>query len=183
MSKSSKAPKSFKSYALNKCLIGFGLVNGIINASIFAGMHASAEGAMFDLAAIVHDLSFTGLLLGILLFACVVPLTRMDLKNGKFSLPAAGAGTFPLVSGSYVVSMITAGVIATVAMTGAGALLAMVLPAAGATVTGMMFLKGIVCSFGGAVAGYFTISYVVRGQQKADAVAAAMAARTTEVAA
>lgn len=183
MAKSSKAPKSFKSYALNKCLIGYGLVNGIINASIFAGMHASAEGAMFDLAAIVHDLSFTGVLLGMLLFACVVPLTRMDLKHGKFALPAGGVGAFPLVSGSYAVSIFAVGAIAAVAMTGVGALLAMALPAAGATVTGMMFLKGIVCAFGGAVAGYFTISYVVRGQQKADAVAAAMAARTAEMAA
>lgn len=52
------------------------------------------------------------------------------------------------------------------------------LPAAGATVTGMMFLKGLVCALGGAVAGWFTISFVVRGQQKADEVAAAMASKT-----
>lgn len=36
-SKTPKAPKSFKSYALNKCLIGYGAVNGVINAAIFAG--------------------------------------------------------------------------------------------------------------------------------------------------
>ena len=182
-SKAPKSPKSFKSYALNKCLIGYGVVNGIINAAIFAGLHASAEGAMFDLAAVVHDLSFTGVLLGMLLFACVVPLTRMDLKHGKFAVPASGEGSFPLVSSSYAVSLLAVGAIAAVAMTGAGALLGLALPAAGATVTGMMFLKGIVCAFGGAVAGYFTISYVVRAQQKADAVAAAMAARTAELAA
>ena len=33
-SKIAKAPKSFKSYALNKCLIGYGVVNGIINAAM-----------------------------------------------------------------------------------------------------------------------------------------------------
>ena len=98
-SKIAKAPKSFKSYALNKCLIGYGVVNGIINAAIFAGINA-------------------------------------------------------------------------------GALLSLALPAAGATVTGMMFLKGLVCALGGAVAGWFTISFVVRGQQKADEVAAAMASKT-----
>ena len=68
------------------------------------------------------------------------------------------------------------------AIGGAGALLSLALPAAGATVTGMMFLKGLVCALGGAVAGWFTISFVVRGQQKADEVAAAMASKTAEAA-
>ena len=68
MAKSPKAPLSFTSYALNKCLIGYGVVNGIINAAIFAGLHAAAEGATFDMGAVVSDLSFTGLLLGMLLF-------------------------------------------------------------------------------------------------------------------
>ena len=88
-SKIAKAPKSFKSYALNKCLIGYGVVNGIINAAIFAGINAGAPDAMFGMHDIVHDLAFTGLLLGMLLFACVVPLTRMDLRKGVFSLPGA----------------------------------------------------------------------------------------------
>ena len=74
------------------------------------------------------------------------------------------------------------GALAAVVMTGAGALLSLALPAAGATVTGMMFLKGLVCALGGAVAGWFTISFVVRGQQKADEVAAAMASKTAEAA-
>ena len=148
-SKTPKAPKSFKSYALNKCLIGYGVVNGIINAAIFAGINAGAPDAMFGMHDIVHDLAFTGLLLGMLLFACVVPLTRMDLRKGVFSLPGAAGGAFPLVSSSYAVSIL-----------------------------GVMFLKGLVCALGGAVAGWFTISFVVRGQQKADEVAAAMASKT-----
>lgn len=185
MAKSSKTPKtkSFKSYALNKCLIGYGVVNGIINGAIFAGLHAATPDAMFGMAEIVHDLAFTGLLLGMLLFACVVPLTRMDLRKNVFSLPGRGAGTFALTSGSYAVSIIAVGALACVFMTGAGALLSLVLPAAGATVTGMMFLKGLVCAFGGALAGWFTISFVVRGQQKADAVAEAHAAQAAELAA
>ena len=170
-SKIAKAPKSFKSYALNKCLIGYGVVNGIINAAIFAGINAGAPDAMFGMHDIVHDLAFTGLLLGMLLFACVVPLTRMDLRK-------AAGGAFPLVSSSYAVSILGVGALAAVVMTGAGALLSLALPAAGATVTGMMFLKGLVCALGGAVAGWFTISFVVRGQQKADEVAAAMASKT-----
>ena len=142
-SKTPKAPKSFKSYALNKCLIGYGVVNGIINAAIFAGINAGAPDAMFGMHDIVHDLAFTGLLLGMLLFACVVPLTRMDLRKGVFSLPGAAGGAFPLVSSSYAVSILGVGALAAVVMTGAGALLSLALPAAGATVTGMMFLKGV----------------------------------------
>ena len=61
-SKIAKAPKSFKSYALNKCLIGYGVVNGIINAAIFAGINAGAPDAMFGMHDIVHDLAFTCLL-------------------------------------------------------------------------------------------------------------------------
>ena len=137
-SKTPKAPKSFKSYALNKCLIGYGVVNGIINAAIFAGINAGAPDAMFGMHDIVHDLAFTGLLLGMLLFACVVPLTRMDLRKGVFSLPGAAGGAFPLVSSSYAVSILGVGALAAVVMTGAGALLSLALPAAGATVTGMM---------------------------------------------
>ena len=122
-SKIAKAPKSFKSYALNKCLIGYGVVNGIINAAIFAGINAGAPDAMFGMHDIVHDLAFTGLLLGMLLFACVVPLTRMDLRKGVFSLPGAAGGAFPLVSSSYAVSILGVGALAAVVMTGAGALL------------------------------------------------------------
>ena len=133
---------------------------------------------LFSEADIFHDFALTGVLLGILLFVIVVPLTRMDLRKGVFSLPGAAGGAFPLVSSSYAVSILGVGALAAVVMTGAGALLSLALPAAGATVTGMMFLKGLVCALGGAVAGWFTISFVVRGQQKADEVAAAMASKT-----
>ena len=181
--KTASAPKSFKSYALNKCLIGYGVVNGIINAAIFAGLHAAAEGATFDMGAVVSDLSFTGLLLGMLLFACVVPLTRMDLRHGRFSLPTPGQGTFALMPGSYVGSLFATGAIALVAMTGLSSVASLFLPAAGISVTAMMLLKGVLCALGGAIAGWCTLSFVVRAQQQADAVAAAMAARTAEAAA
>ena len=119
-SKTPKAPKSFKSYALNKGLIGYGAVNGVINAAIFAGINAGAPDTMFGMHDIVHDLAFTGLLLGMLLFACVVPLTRMDLRKGVFSLSGAAGGAFPLVSSSYAVSILGVGALAAVVMTGAG---------------------------------------------------------------
>ena len=169
--KTASAPKSFKSYALNKCLIGYGVVNGIINGAIFAAINAGAPDAMFGMHDIVHDIAFTGLLLGMLLFACVVPLTRMDLRHGRFSLPTPGQGTFALMPGSYVGSLFATGAIALVAMTGLSA------------VASLFLLKGVLCALGGAIAGWCTLSFVVRAQQQADAVAAAMAARTAEAAA
>ncbi len=181
--KTASAPKSFKSYALNKCLIGYGVVNGIINAAIFAAINAGAPDAMFGMHDIVHDIAFTGLLLGMLLFACVVPLTRMDLRHGRFSLPTPGQGTFALMPGSYVGSLFATGAIALVAMTGLSSVASLFLPAAGISVTAMMLLKGVLCALGGAIAGWCTLSFVVRAQQQADAVAAAMAARTAEAAA
>ena len=183
MAKSPKAPLSFTSYALNKCLIGYGVVNGIINAAIFAAINAGAPDAMFGMHDIVHDIAFTGLLLGMLLFACVVPLTRMDLRHGRFSLPTPGQGTFALMPGSYVGSLFATGAIALVAMTGLSSVASLFLPAAGISVTAMMLLKGVLCALGGAIAGWCTLSFVVRAQQQADAVAAAMAARTAEAAA
>ena len=177
-----RSAKPFNSYLLNKCIVGYGIINGIINAVIFYLMHLSEPELLFSEADIFHDFALTGVLLGILLFVIVVPLTRMDLRKGVFSLPGAAGGAFPLVSSSYAVSILGVGALAAVVMTGAGALLSLALPAAGATVTGMMVLKGLVCALGGAVAGWFTISFVVRGQQKADEVAAAMASKTAEAA-
>ena len=177
-----RSAKPFNSYLLNKCIVGYGIINGIINAVIFYLMHLSEPELLFSEADIFHDFALTGVLLGILLVVIVVPLTRMDLRKGVFSLPGAAGGAFPLVSSSYAVSILGVGALAAVVMTGAGALLSLALPAAGATVTGMMFLKGLVCALGGAVAGWFTISFVVRGQQKADEVAAAMASKTAEAA-
>lgn len=175
--------KPFNSYLLNKCIIGYGVINGIINAVIFYLLHMGEPEALLGHADIFHDFALTGVLLGLLLFVIVVPLTRMDLRKNVFKLPAGGAGAFPLVSGSYAVSILVVGALACVFMTGIGALLSLALPAGGATVTGMMILKGLVCACGGAVAGYFTISFVVRGQQRADAVAEAMAAKTAEISA
>lgn len=181
-SKIAKAPKSFKSYALNKCLIGYGVVNGIINAAIFAGhqrrrSRCDVRHARHRARPRLHRPSPR---------YAAVRLRRAAHPHGSAQgrfLPArCGGGAFPLVSSSYAVSILGVGALAAVVMTGAGALLSLALPAAGATVTGMMFLKGLVCALGGAVAGWFTISFVVRGQQKADEVAAAMASKTAEAA-
>lgn len=82
-----RSAKPFNSYLLNKCIVGYGIINGIINAVIFYLMHLSEPELLFSEADVFHDFALTGVLLGILLFVIVVPLTRMDLRKGVFSGP------------------------------------------------------------------------------------------------
>ena len=138
-----RSAKPFNSYLLNKCIVGYGIINGIINAVIFYLMHLSEPELLFSEADIFHDFALTGVLLGILLFVIVVPLTRMDLRKGVFS------------------GLLVASVAATVSLMGVGAFACVLLPLP-LTVTGLMLLKGLVCACAGAVAGYITICYVVR---------------------
>ena len=142
--------KPFNSYLLNKCIIGYGVINGIINAVIFYLLHMGEPEALLGHADIFHDFALTGVLLGLLLFVIVVPLTRMDLRKHVFAGPNAanlgGAATT---------------VAATVTLMGVGAFACVLLPLP-LTVTAMMLLKGVVCACAGGVAGYFTICYVVR---------------------
>ena len=155
--------KPFNSYLLNKCLIGYGVINGIINAVIFYLLHMGEPAALFGEADIFHDFALTGVLLGILLFVIVVPLTRMDLRKGVFAGPNVAnlGGAASLVPASYAPALLVTTVVATVAIMGVGAFAATLLPLP-LSMTGMMLLKGVVCAVGGGVAGDFTICYVVR---------------------
>lgn len=155
--------KPFNSYLLNKCIVGYGIINGIINAVIFYLMHLSEPELLFSEADIFHDFALTGVLLGILLFVIVVPLTRMDLRKGVFSGPNVAnlGGAASLVPASYAPALLVATVAATVSLMGVGAFACVLLPLP-LTVTGLMLLKGLVCACAGAVAGYVTICYVVR---------------------
>lgn len=155
--------KSFNSYLLNKCIIGYGVINGIINAVVFYLIHMGEPAALFGEADIFHDLALTGVLLGILLFVIVVPLTRMDLRKHVFAGPDVAnlGGGASLVPASYAPALLVTTVVATVVIMGVGAFACVLLPLP-LTVTGMMLLKGVVCACAGGVAGYFTICYVVR---------------------
>ncbi len=126
-------------------------------------MHLSEPELLFSEADIFHDFALTGVLLGILLFVIVVPLTRMDLRKGVFSGPNVAnlGGAASLVPASYAPALLVATVAATVSLMGVGAFACVLLPLP-LTVTGLMLLKGLVCACAGAVAGYITICYVVR---------------------
>ena len=76
---------NFNKYLLEKCLIGNGIINGIINALIFFAMHKSEPNTTFMTTDIVIDLSATSLILGFLLALIVLPLTAKDLNAGKIT--------------------------------------------------------------------------------------------------
>lgn len=155
--------KPFNSYLLNKCIIGYGVINGIINAVVFYLIHMGEPTAMFGEADIFHDLALTGVLLGILLFVIVVPLTRMDVRKHVFAtpdVPSLGGGA-SLVPASYAPALLVTTIVATVVLMGVGAFACTLLPLP-LSMTGMMLLKGVVCACAGGAAGYFTICYVVR---------------------
>lgn len=161
-----KAQKTFSAYAANKCVIGYGLINGIVNAGVFAAMHAANTEVTFGLPDILTEMALTGAILGIILFACVVPLTRHDLNAERFARPESLPSIVRLMPRSYAGSMLVLGLVAAVAAVAVGLALALivgiVLPLPLPFVP-MMVLKGCVCACVGALSGYLTISYVVRG--------------------
>ena len=137
-----RSAKPFNSYLLNKCIVGYGIINGIINAVIFYLMHLSEPELLFSEADIFHDFALTGVLL-----------------SGPNVANLGGAAS--LVPASYAPALLVATVAATVSLMGVGAFACVLLPLP-LTVTGLMLLKGLVCACAGAVAGYITICYVVR---------------------
>ena len=51
--------KEFKSYLANKCIIGYGIINGIVNAAIFFGMNASNPDVTFAAGKVVEEIVLT----------------------------------------------------------------------------------------------------------------------------
>lgn len=163
--KAIKVPKEFGAYAANKCAVGYGLVNGIVNAGVFAAMHAGDTSVTFALGDVVFDLALTGLILGVILFAIVVPLTKHDLKAGAFVRPEVLPGVARVVPRSFAGALVVVGLVAGMLAAVIGAVLSGLMSVAGVMPLGfaaMMILKGCVCALVGAASGYFTISFVVR---------------------
>lgn len=151
----------FSSYALRKCLIGFGAVNGVLNAVIFWFMHSGDMTVQFDFVGIVADLAITGLILGAILFACAVPLTKRDMRAGAFVSPETFGGVAGVVPRSYGVAMLVVAVVAGTFMGLLGIVAASALSAPISAAT-MMALKGCACAFGGAAAGYLSLVFTAR---------------------
>lgn len=103
-------PKTLKAYVLNKSLIGYGVINGVINGLIAYFINIGNPSAYFEWTNVLFDFALTGLLLGAILAACVLPMTRKDVRNGIVILPTALTGwrtrmpKAPLPPSSSVVS-------------------------------------------------------------------------------
>lgn len=159
-----KKVPNFKSYLTNKTFIGYGLVNGIINAGIFYMMEKGHMDATFDLAKIIEDMAITSFFLGALLAAIVIPLTIKELHDNKFSVSAQDKMS-PIVSmlpqtklkASMAIGLITMTIVTAVSAI-AGVMIHSMLPL---TVMQMLVFKGIGCAIGGAVAGNLVVQIAV----------------------
>ena len=107
-------------------------------------MHLSGPVLLFSEADIFHDFALTGVLLGILLFVIVVPLTRMDLRRG------VSPGRMSPISAARRLLCRRATLrrcswqrLPPPSLMGVGAFACVLLPLP-LTVTGLMLLKGLV---------------------------------------
>ena len=148
--------KDFQGYLKNKCIVGYGIANGIINGAIFFAMNASNAAITFDQSAMIEEIALTGALLGVLLTLCVVPLTKMDFKKGVYTATAADMNATAKLPGNMIVLSLVVGVIALAICTALAAVFSFVLPMP-LTRTGMMIFKGCMCAIAGAIAGYLVI--------------------------
>lgn len=162
-----RSAKPLGSYLLSKCIVGYGVINGIINAVIFYAIHASDPGVLLGEPDLLHDLAFTGALLGALLFIIVVPLTRADVRKQVFEVPdpARMAGGVSLAPAVYAPALLVTAVVAVVVILGVGALATLFVPMP-LSITAATLLKGVACACAGGMAGYFTICYVIRSTQR-----------------
>ena len=151
--------KEFKSYLANKCIIGYGIINGIVNAAIFFGMNASNPDVTFAAGKVVEEIVLTGALLGLILTWCVVPLTKMDLRKNVYKADADRNGIIAKLPGGAITLSIPVGIIAAV-VAGALALVFMPMPL---TRTGMMIFKGCMCAVVGALSGYIVVTRTTAG--------------------
>lgn len=149
--------QNFKKYLLEKCLIGNGIINGIINALIFYAMHKSEPNTTFATTDIVIDLSETSLILGFLLALIVFPLTAKDLNSGKINKQESTnkiVGFLPKnkYASALVIGIITMFIIAPITWA-----LVVILNLSPRTVKSMTIFKGIMCAIAGMIAGFITI--------------------------
>lgn len=160
------ATKDYTSYLKNKCIVGYGIVNGVINALIFLGMHAGDPDITFAAGKVVEEIALTGALLGLILTWCVVPLTKMDINKGVYQGNPAGYGCMEKLPKKAIPLSIVVGVIALAVATPIAWLCTFVLPLP-LSRTGMMIFKGVMCAIAGCVSGYVVIGATTAGIEAA----------------
>lgn len=148
---------NFNKYLLEKCLIGNGIINGIINALVFFAMHKSEPNTTFMTTDIVIDLSATSLILGFLLALIVFPLTAKDLNAGKITRQEGANKIVGFLPKNKYASALVIGIITMVIIAPITWALVMVLNLSPMTVKSMGIFKGIMCAVAGMIAGFMTI--------------------------
>lgn len=165
------ATKDYTGYLKNKCIVGYGIVNGVINALIFLGMHAGDPDITFVAGKVVEEIALTGALLGLILTWCVVPLTKIDLKKGVYQGDPNGYGWLAKLPCKSIPLSVVVGVIALAVAAPIAWACTFVLPLP-LTRTGMMLFKGVMCAIAGCVSGYVVIGATTAGFEREAARAA-----------
>lgn len=152
---------NFKSYLLSKCLIGYGLVNGIINAIIFYFMERGHLDKVFEAKDIISDFAFTTFLLGSLLALIVIPMIAKDMEKGKFKADNRVHKIEQFLPDHILLISLVVGLIACFISVALSAVIVYLFNASPLNVTQMMIFKGVICSIAGAISGYLCIIKVV----------------------
>ena len=148
---------NFNQYVLKKCLIGDGMINGIINAIIFYFLEKGHIGTKtFAVGDIVKDLAFTSLILGWILASIVLPLTLKDVKKGKISAQEGTNKIANIMPNKKGLAYIVVGLLTMVVTVSITWLVATIIPTP-LTVMQMMVFKGVMCAIAGASSAYMTI--------------------------
>ncbi|MGN1031850.1 MAG: hypothetical protein ACI4PU_00170 [Intestinibacter sp.] len=148
---------NFKSYLLSKCLIGYGLVNGIINAIIFYFMERGHLGKLFEARDIITDFAFTTFSLGAILALIVIPLIAKDMEKGKFKADNRTHKIEKYLPEHILLIALVVGLIACFISVALSAIVVYLFKASPLNITQMMIFKGIICSIAGAISGYLCI--------------------------
>lgn len=148
---------NFKKYLLSKCLIGYGLINGIVNAIIFYFMERGHLDKIFDGRDIITDFAFTTFSLGLILALIVIPMTAKDMEKGEFKAENRTHKIEKYLPNHILLTSLVVGLIACVISVILSALIVFVFKASPLNVIQMMIFKGIICSIAGAISGYLCI--------------------------
>lgn len=155
-----KAPKevktlSYDKYVKSKCIIGYGIVNGLINALIFFFINRGTPA--FNQQAILMDIAITSVAIGLILTWIVIPLTKSDLKKGAFE-KSENLGLGAKLPANWLLLSLIVAVICLVVGIVLAFIVTLIIPMV--PFVAEMIIKAVICAIVGYVAGYFVIGSV-----------------------
>lgn len=157
---------NFNKYLLEKCVIGNGIINGIINAIIFYMLEKGHPDKIFHAQDIVTDLAATSLILGILLALIVFPLTQKDVTSGKLTMQEGTNKIASLLPNKKFLTVLSIGLVTMVLTTIITFAVVNLFSLSPLTVKTMGIFKGVMCTIAGIIAGYMTIVKTIYSQAK-----------------